>query len=554
MTDARSPVLLVAPNWLGDLVMAAPLLEAFAAAADDRGVPLPLVSVRRRWADLLAGDPRVRRLHRYHRSGRHAGPAGTWRLAREWAELGAEAALLLPPSLRAAVAARLAGVPRRIGFRGEGRSCLLTDPVPRPPRGSLHYTAEQLRLWGVWAAALPGDPPAALPLTPPWLPAIETWRPAAAWRDGPPWWVLGVGATYGGAKVWPAARAAELTAALVAEGRRVVLLGDAAARGQAAAIRGLAGVPGGRGVWRGRPGVADLTGATTLREAVALINGAETFVGNDSGLMHVAAAAGTPTVGLFGSSNPAWTGPRGPFAVALTPDGYPCHPCYRRRCPRPDFCLETITADRVLAAAARLRESATGPGRLLLRPAEPDSPRPTLLLDRDGVLVDDPGYLSDPGALRLLPGVTAALRRAVRAGLRLVVVTNQSGIGRGYLSRPRSEAIQSRLAWRLALAGASLAAVYYCPHAPADGCACRKPEPGLVEAARRDFPWSRGCAWLVGDKGSDVALGRRCGLRTLLVRTGEGRRTEAALERRDDVTVVDDLAAAVAVVLREAGT
>ncbi len=351
---AGPDLLLVAPNWLGDLVMFTSLLEMLApdaGAAGAAGAPRPAVAVRAEWLPLLDGDPRVGRLLPYERSGGHRGLRGTMRLAGEWRRGGFETTILGPPSLRVAAAAAMASIPRRIGFRGDGRSPLLTDPILRPRRGTLHYTAELRLLHAAWA----GDPAlAAAPPPEPRLPA-----PAVADADprlagGPPTWAVAVGATYGAAKEWPVDHAAAFAAGIVRRrGARVLMLGDAAARRNVPRLRRKSDVP-----WRDDPaggaGVVDLVGRTTLVEAAVLLRGADVFVGNDSGLMHLAAALGTPTVGIFGSTSPAWTGPRGPRTTVAAAEGFDCQPCFRRTCNRPRFCLDALTPSMVLDAADRL--------------------------------------------------------------------------------------------------------------------------------------------------------------------------------------------------------
>ena len=105
------------------------------------------------------------------------------------------------------------------------------------------------------------------------------------------------------------------------------------------------------------------------------------------------------------------------------------------------------------------------------------STRPAVFLDRDGTIVDDPGFLRDPDDVRLLPGAAAALARLNQAGLAVIVVTNQSGIGRGLLTDEEYHLVEARVSQLLADGGATLDATYYCPHSPADdpACDCRKP-------------------------------------------------------------------------------
>lgn len=147
-----------------------------------------------------------------------------------------------------------------------------------------------------------------------------------------------------------------------------------------------------------------------------------------------------------------------------------------------------------------------------------------VFLDRDGVIVDDPGYLDDPDALRLLPGAGRALAALSQAGWKLVIVTNQSGIARGYFTEERLTEIHARLRELLTVLGASLDAIYYCPHHP-DGtvarfareCECRKPQPGLLLAAARDRGLDSTQCWMVGDQAKDIAAGRAVGCRTILI-------------------------------------
>jgi heptosyltransferase-2 len=354
---ACARVLLVAPNWLGDLVMSTVLLERLARVGTlpDGRVLEVILSIRRRWLPLLADDRRPAGLVVYEREGRHRGWLGIGPLARLWRSVSADTAILMPPSLRVAAASAWARIPRRIGMRGDGRSLLLTDPVRREARGSEHYTAEALRLGAVWASTHAGLawPERADALWPS-LPGCARIAPAPETGSGPPVWNFAPGATYGDAKVWPPAQAAEwLQQAVRLEGVRIVLLGDASARPFAAALQERCAVPWHR-AWDDRPGAIDLVGRTQLPAVVAILKGASLFVGNDSGLMHLSAALGLPTLGLFGSTSPRWTGPRGPRTAVLRAEGFPCQPCFRRRCNQKRFCLAALSADAVLQAARRL--------------------------------------------------------------------------------------------------------------------------------------------------------------------------------------------------------
>lgn len=176
------------------------------------------------------------------------------------------------------------------------------------------------------------------------------------------------------------------------------------------------------------------------------------------------------------------------------------------------------------------------------------SPRPAVFLDRDGTLVIERGYLTDPADIELLPGAVAALRRLRDAGYLLVVVSNQSGVGRGFFSASTVYAAMARLRERLRAGGVEPDAIYFCPHRPEAGCACRKPGTLLLERAADDLEISLPRSAMVGDKLLDAETGRRAGGRGLLVRTGYGRDEEARASEVPEASrpdaVVEDLGAA----------
>lgn len=134
-----------------------------------------------------------------------------------------------------------------------------------------------------------------------------------------------------------------------------------------------------------------------------------------------------------------------------------------------------------------------------------------LLLDRDDTILDDPGYLRDPSMVRFLDGSVSGLRRFVEAGWPLVVITNQSGIGRGYFTESELSLVHDRFRSLLTTEGVELAGIYHCPHAPEDACACRKPAIGMAQRASRELELDLAQAVMVGDKASDLEMGRAIG-------------------------------------------
>ena len=169
------------------------------------------------------------------------------------------------------------------------------------------------------------------------------------------------------------------------------------------------------------------------------------------------------------------------------------------------------------------------------------------LLDRDGTINVEREYLSDPAGVALLPNAAAGLRRLRALGFGLIVISNQAGVARGYFTAADVDAVNARLIALLREEGISLDGIYVCPHGPDDGCACRKPEPGLIEQAAREHGFDIRASLMIGDKAIDIEAGRRVGSRTILVRTGYGRETEARADVHPDF-VVDDLLAAANVI------
>lgn len=175
-----------------------------------------------------------------------------------------------------------------------------------------------------------------------------------------------------------------------------------------------------------------------------------------------------------------------------------------------------------------------------------------VLIDRDGVLNEDrPDFVKSPDELVLIPGAADAVARLNRAGVKVAVCTNQSCIGRGIIDLDRLEAIHAHLRARLAREGARLDALFVCPHGPGDRCACRKPAPGLLRDALQRFGAAPDETPMIGDTLRDMQAAVAAGCRRILVRTGQGARTQAAGIPPEilPIAVHDDLAAAVSALL-----
>jgi len=186
-----------------------------------------------------------------------------------------------------------------------------------------------------------------------------------------------------------------------------------------------------------------------------------------------------------------------------------------------------------------------------------------VFVDRDRTLIEDPGYISDPHIVKLLPGVELAIKSLHQAGYKVIVVTNQSGIARGLLSEEALEQIHAEMRRQLHSKGVHLDAIYYCPYHPegtvekfAKDSDLRKPRPGMLLKAANDIGIDLATSWMVGDSARDVEAGQRAGCRTIRVRTHPKKRPTGPDSYDDDEGVQADYAVrnlvdAARIILRE---
>ena len=330
--------LVVAPQWIGDAVMAEPLLAALAARGECLTVAaLPWV------APVFRAMPQVGAVIELPFAHGRLDLAARWRIA-SGLKGRFDAAYVLPNSIKSALLPWLAGVPRRVGYRGEGRPVLLNESLPnragRPPMVA-HYGA--LAGAGFEASARPR---LHIDL------AVRDAALAATGLSRAAFWAFAPGAEYGPAKRWPAGHYATLARRLhAADGNPVVLFGSAGEAGLCEAIAAEA-----EGACR------VVAGQLPLFEAMALIGAARGLVSNDSGLMHVAAAFGVAQVAVFGSTSPEHTPPLNPRARVLWLKdelARGCIPCFDRECRFGDtLCLVQVSPERALAALQQAEEQA----------------------------------------------------------------------------------------------------------------------------------------------------------------------------------------------------
>lgn len=138
-----------------------------------------------------------------------------------------------------------------------------------------------------------------------------------------------------------------------------------------------------------------------------------------------------------------------------------------------------------------------------------------IFLDRDGTVIEDCGYLSDPDLVRALPGAIEALAALASAGWKPIVVSNQSGVGRGLIAPAQMEAVNNRFLELMNSSGVPVAASYFCPHAPDDLCQCRKPSPFLLHRAAAELSLDLSSSWMIGDREGDILCGKNAGCSTI---------------------------------------
>lgn len=328
--------LVVGPSWVGDMVMAQPLFKILKTRDPNSEIDV----LAPEWSSpLLARMPEVRQAITMNLGHGQLGLMTRFRQGREL-QGHYKKAIVLPNSLKSALIPFHAKIGERIGFVGEMRWGLLTD-ARTLDKTTLKKTSERFVALGL-------DAGATLPVPLP-TPALKSFPEQAKKllarlgipNDQRPILALSPGAEYGPAKQWPEQHFAEVARIQSKTGCKVLLVGSKKEAGLCHSIANRAGTNG-----------FNLAGKTTLEEAVDLLSIADGVICNDSGLMHVAAALGTPVVAIFGSSDPQHTPPTGPKARVISLN-LPCAPCFKRVCPDQHLrCLLDISPEMVLGELA----------------------------------------------------------------------------------------------------------------------------------------------------------------------------------------------------------
>jgi heptosyltransferase-2 len=318
-------LVIIAPNWLGDAVMALPAVADVRRARPEAAIA---VAARAPVAPLFHLVPAVDEVITIGRNW--AGGAA------ELAAGGFDAALLLPNSFHAALQAARARIAERWGYRTDWRGGLLTRAIT-PPFG-VHQVEYYRRL--VKALGFPNGPAEPRVEVPPTVrAAAEALLQQAGGDAARPLVAIAPGAAFGGAKRWPPERFAEVANALARDGLQTVMVGSAADRATAAEV-----------LRASNSGIVDLVGRTDLAALVGVLALSRRLITNDSGAMHLAAAIGTPLTALFGPTDEHATRPIGAAHTIVTAQVW-CRPCMLRECPLDHRCMRGIDAAAVLAAA-----------------------------------------------------------------------------------------------------------------------------------------------------------------------------------------------------------
>ncbi|MGE4371744.1 MAG: lipopolysaccharide heptosyltransferase II [Xanthobacter sp.] len=328
-----SPVLIVGPSWVGDMVMAASLVEVLRMREPGRPIDVLAPAAALPVARMIPGVRRTIPLGLAHGE---LGLLARWKAGKALRSEGYGKAIILPRAFKAAIPPLAAGIPERVGYQGELRSPLLTDARPDTNRKTAR-TIERFVALGLPRGATMVSPRPHLIMPDGALDQALAKFPLEG--EGPVM-ALCPGAEYGPAKRWPAPKFAQLARLAVQHGYRVRIFGSPKDAEAAQIIAEQSGVP-----------VDNLVGRTSLIDAAALLSIADVVISNDSGLMHIAGAFDRRLVVLYGASSELMTPPASPRARIVSRE-LDCRPCHKRECPLGTLaCLENISAEEVFKVA-----------------------------------------------------------------------------------------------------------------------------------------------------------------------------------------------------------
>lgn len=343
ISPAPNRILIKAVNWLGDLVMSLPAMRAVRRAYPDAYLA---VLVRRELAGFFDGAAWLDEVIPYFVARGIRGLGDRRRIVADIRSHRFDLAVLMPNSFAAALWATAAGVPRRAGFTADLRGAMLTAKAAVPADAREGHQVNQWLAMVRETLAIAGDAQDfAIVAHAPHVARMREWLAARRRRPAAPMIAIAAAAAYGPAKQWPAEKFAGLIDR-IAQHRETesVLVGAPAERARAEQVAALS-----------RTGAIVAAGETGIGELIALLSLCSAFAGNDSGAMHLAAALGIPTVGIFGSTNPLRTGPMGPRARFIW-HHIECSPCLARTCRFGHYnCLRQIEPEEIAQSLAALQ-------------------------------------------------------------------------------------------------------------------------------------------------------------------------------------------------------
>jgi len=492
LTNNSQRILIRGVNWIGDAVLTLPAVQSIRRAFPEAHIALlvkPWVS------DLFKENSYIDEIILYDEC--YKGIRGRIRLAKELRGMNFDTAILLQNAFDAALITWLAGIPKRIGYKRDFRSLLLTDAFPIRPeileQHQVNYYLDLLNSAGIKTYE-----------TEPYITISETERNWAKdhlssfFSDSTtPLIGINPGDAYGSAKRWLPERFAELIIKIFTgiNGRVIIFGGESETEISNEIITEINRLKIKLKIEKYRSNLLIMSGKTDLRELASLISECDAFISNDSGPMHMASALLVPVIAIFGSTSPVRTGPFGHIQKIISTD-IPCSPCMKRECPEEHLrCMTDITAQEVFSAVKEV---------LPVNRA--------VFLDKDGTMIEDKNYLNSFDDLVIMRGTKSSLKKLKEAGFKLICVTNQSGISRGIVDR--KFVIDSNVYLQKEL---SLDDSYYCPHHPDDKCPCRKPEPMMLLKAKNKHKIKLKSSYVIGDKESDVMLAKNTGATGILL-------------------------------------
>lgn len=492
MTAQPKKILIRGVNWIGDAVLTIPAVKTVRKAFPEAHISLlvkPWVS------DIFQGNPDIDEVILY--DSRFKGFYGRLKLAGILRAKKFDTAILLQNAFDAALISLLAGIPERIGYKRDGRGLLLTKAIPVSEeilkQHQVDYYQNILRAIDIEPAGIQ-----------PYIYLTDSEREEARTaltsffsKDETPLIGINPGATYGSAKRWPPEHFAGLIIRIIneLEGKVIIFGSEAEMTIANEIITEINKIKIRIKLEKCGSRIMVMSGKTSLRELSALISECDAFITNDSGPMHMASALFVPTVAIFGSTNPAATGPYGKGHKVISRE-LPCSPCMKRECPEGHLkCMTEITADETFSA---LKETLPK--------------KKAVFLDKDGTLIEDKNYLNSFDDLHIFPGTKNHLHKLKNAGFKLIGVTNQSGIARGIVDTKFVRDSNGFLKKKL-----DLDDFYYCPHLPDGGCPCRKPEPLMALMARMKHHIDLKASYVIGDKESDIGLAWKTGATGILL-------------------------------------